>query len=297
MSLGQLFAKPSRVVLLHYHIFKNAGSTIDFALKQNFGHRLAYLHGNRFDSMVSNSALLDFLTKNLDVAAVSSHHLRPPAPVVPSIRFLEILVVREPLDRLCSIYDFYRRTDQLADPLAGLAKKLELGPYVRALRDKYPHLLRSPQLNFIANQGKAIPDSDDFARGVSLIRNVAILGTTEMLAEALTIAEFALRRELNKLDFSYMSQNVTRDHRGQPARERLQQACAADFFVEVCEAVQFDAELHCLANAEIRRRFQALPDRQKRLEDFQSRCRQHERNAEMIIAASNHPDDFVRFIN
>src|SRR5581483_6833001 len=120
MSLGQLFAKPSRVVLLHYHIFKNAGSTIDFALKQNFGDRLAYLHGDRFDSMVSDAEVVEFVSRNPAIAAISSHHLRPPAPAAPSIRFLEILIVREPLDRLCSIYDFYRRTDQLADPLAGL---------------------------------------------------------------------------------------------------------------------------------------------------------------------------------
>src|SRR5579864_3124537 len=105
MSLGQLFGKPSRVVLLHYHIFKNAGTTIDFVLRQNFGDKLVYLHGDSFNSVVSDVEMLDFLNKNPGIAAISSHHMRPPSPACTSFRFLEIIILREPQDRLCSIYD------------------------------------------------------------------------------------------------------------------------------------------------------------------------------------------------
>ncbi len=37
--------QPRRRVILHYHIFKNAGSTIDFILARNFGHRLGFYEG------------------------------------------------------------------------------------------------------------------------------------------------------------------------------------------------------------------------------------------------------------
>ncbi len=297
MSLGQLFGKPSRVVLLHYHIFKNAGTTIDFVLRQNFGDKLVYLHGDKFDSFVSDAEILDFVRSNPAVAAISSHHMRPPSPDSREVKFLAIIILREPLDRLCSIYDFYRRSDQDADPLSTIARNTDIAEFIRALREGYPHLLQNPQLNFVANQGRSLPTPDDLARGVALITNTAILGTTELLSEALAAAECGLRRESGKLDLSYMSQNVTMDRPRAPAAERLRDACGAEFYNEICHAVELDAELHRRATEEVRRRVQQIADREKRLENFRARCRQHQRNAEMIIAASHHPYDFVRFLS
>jgi hypothetical protein len=197
---------------------------------------------------------------------------------------------------LCSIYDFYRVSDQAGDPLCALARRLKLGDFIRALRDEYPHLVHAPQLNFIANQGKAIPIAGDLSRGVSLIAKIAILGTTELLLESLASAEFRLRPEVGKLDFSYMSQNVSRNRPRTPAHERLREACGPGFYEEIRQALQLDAELHRHATTEVQRRLGAVSNRQKRLEDFRARCRRHERNAEMIIAASNHPHDFLRFL-
>lgn len=295
--LGRLFGKKKRPVVLHFHIFKNAGTTIDFILKQNFGKRLVHLHGDRFDSSLSNPEVLTFLEQHPDVAAISSHHLRPPKPASEDFTFLDVIVLREPLDRLCSIYDFYGRSDQQNDPLTKPAKSMQLGEFIRFLESEYPHLVKNPQLNFVANGGGAIPNAQDLQRGTSLAMQAAILGVTELMDQCLVTAEFALGEELGKIDFSYLSQNVTLDRGRKAASDRLREACGEKFYNEICEAHALDSELHRCATEEANRRFRAIPDRERRLADFRARCQQHERNAEMITAASNHPHNFVKYLS
>src|SRR5437879_150768 len=50
-----------RQVILLYHIFKNAGSTVESILKNNFRARLARFESDDYNSTVSNEALLEFL--------------------------------------------------------------------------------------------------------------------------------------------------------------------------------------------------------------------------------------------
>jgi hypothetical protein len=52
-----------RHVILHYHIFKNAGSTVRSILEQNFGPRFASVESEHPDDVVSHDALLRFLER------------------------------------------------------------------------------------------------------------------------------------------------------------------------------------------------------------------------------------------
>ena len=64
-----------RVVILHGHMFKNAGSTFDWALNKNFGK--AFID-HRDDAALlkgGGAYLSDFLNSNPEVKAFSSHHL------------------------------------------------------------------------------------------------------------------------------------------------------------------------------------------------------------------------------
>ena len=65
-------------MILHYHILKNAGSTIYSILERNFGNRLASLESGHFNSTVTNEVVLDFMKRHPKIQAVSSHRLLPP---------------------------------------------------------------------------------------------------------------------------------------------------------------------------------------------------------------------------
>src|SRR5260370_39020588 len=89
-----------RQVILHYHIFKNAGTTVEPILKNNFRARFARFDSDDYNSTVSNESLLEFLAVHSDVVAITSHHLRPPKPLDDHFVVHDILFLRHPVARL-----------------------------------------------------------------------------------------------------------------------------------------------------------------------------------------------------
>ena len=295
MSLGQLFGKPSRVVLLHYHIFKNAGTTIDFVLRRNFGKVLVHLHGNTFDSVISDAELFDFLSRHPDVVAVSSHHLRPPKPSSESTTFLDILVFRHPIDRLRSMYDFYREATAGDDPLGVEAKRRTQRSFLELLVAEYPHLVSSAQVNYTANRGGKIPDEADCERACTIARQATVVGAVDQFDLAMVVAEHRLREFFPSMDFTYVLQNISRGRR-KSMQQRLrafEKACGLHLYGSLLELNAFDFRLVDTARTELRHRFEQLSAGESHLRDFKDRLSR----AEMIIAASSHPEDFVRFLS
>lgn len=100
--------KPIRYVLVHYHIFKNAGSTIEYVLQRAFGNRFRAVHGPQPDSVLFGVDLARFLAKNPEVTAVSSHHLKYPLPVLPRTQIFDCCFLRDPIQRLWSMHKYLR---------------------------------------------------------------------------------------------------------------------------------------------------------------------------------------------
>ena len=119
-------------LLLHYHLFKNAGSSVDEMLRQNFGSRWveAEFHGSGQRSNVAHVEA--FLRSRGDLLAFSSHTALLPLPELDGRRVLPILFIRHPIDRLKSAYTFERK--QNADTFgARLARTADFAGYIREL--------------------------------------------------------------------------------------------------------------------------------------------------------------------
>ena len=95
-----------RPVLVHYHIFKNAGTSVDVALQRSFGSRWTTFEGSHARDVQTSGQLGRFLQDRPEVCAVSSHLARPPLPF-PGCR--PIAFLRHPLLRARSVYEFVRR--------------------------------------------------------------------------------------------------------------------------------------------------------------------------------------------
>ena len=93
-------------VLLHYHIYKNAGSSIDGILQESLGARWSAFEGSTEAHTVSPQEMAAFLLQRPDLVAVSSHRARPPLPG-PHVH--PIVLLRHPIDRARSVYHFARR--------------------------------------------------------------------------------------------------------------------------------------------------------------------------------------------
>jgi len=126
---------------MHYHIFKNAGTTIEWVLANNFRRQFARLDGKDRFFIITQYELLELLKTRPDIRAISTHTLFPPKPNIEGLHIHDLVLVRHPLDRLMSMYDFYHRANDKSDPLGEAARKLEPERFFAFLIQKYPHLI------------------------------------------------------------------------------------------------------------------------------------------------------------
>lgn len=97
-----------RSLIFHYHLFKNAGTSVDELLRRNFGAQWAAreFHINRRDNA---SAVTEFIRNNRHLRAISSHTALLPVPSIEGILIFPIIFIRHPIDRLRSAYEFERK--------------------------------------------------------------------------------------------------------------------------------------------------------------------------------------------
>ncbi|MBE7211033.1 MAG: sulfotransferase family 2 domain-containing protein [Gluconacetobacter diazotrophicus] len=90
-------------VIVHYHIFKNAGTSVDAALRAAFGEAWEPFEGMHAHDIQPARELAGFLRARPRLRAVSSHLARPPLPFR---RCHPIVFLRHPLLRAASVYRF-----------------------------------------------------------------------------------------------------------------------------------------------------------------------------------------------
>jgi len=287
---------PERHVIIHYHIFKNAGSTLAAALERNFGPTFASWDGNEFNAQISGAELLDFLREHRHILAVTSHHLRPPKPSSESFVFHDVLVLRHPVDRIRSMYDFYHEALATDDPLTQEAKRLNQRAFFEFLITDYPHLVTNSQINYVANRGGKIPDEADCERACRMVREASVVGVADQFDICMAVAEHRLREFYPGLDLSYVSENVTRGRR-KNTKERLhefEKQCGADLYAKLVQLNQLDFKLADTARDEALSRLKKLPANDAYLANFKERVKKRKAKSPFTFS-TDHPGDFSFF--
>jgi hypothetical protein len=278
----RLSGPPQRFVVVHYHIFKNAGSTVGSILEREFRQGFVTLHGPADSSTIDAATLKEFITNHPDISAISSHHLRYPKPVIPTGVIFDCCYIRHPLERLQSCYTYFKKINS-SDPLSRLAQYHGPIAFLSKLLDDSPHLVSNVQVTFLANGGVFTRPADhaDLERAAGIFREMALPGLVAKFDESLVAAEYFLKPAFPNLTLEYVPQNVSRPIGG-PVEERqesLRNAWGADLYETLVRLNRMDLELFRFAEREIMRRFSLVPQAEEKLADFRSRCpyrtRQH----------------------
>jgi hypothetical protein len=268
-----------RHVLVHVHLFKNAGSTVDWALARSFGTRFATVDRREDPSNVyTPEEVTSFIRENLEMDACSSHQFRPPLPRRWRIRLYPIAFVRHPIDRAFSVYNFERRQGDDASG-ANRAQALTVDAYLRWWFD---HTRNGLVNNFhISCFGRDTPGerAESQEGAVALARRrwaaLAVGGVVERFDESLTLAEFRLGKRFPALDLAYISQNVGRA-RTESLEERVERECAGlpeETRALLWERNREDLAFYRWAEQRLDDQIGAIPDFDQRLADFRGRCR------------------------
>lgn len=249
-----------RFVILHYHILKNAGMSIESILHRSFGSRFSSIDTQDREGHITEDALLEHLRVNPLLQAVSSHQIRYPVPCVPGFLFFDVCFLRDPLDRIRSMYDYFREKPAEGDAVSDFANRLPLGECVARLIEEMPWYIQDAQVNLLANGiANDIPEPGDFDRAVSRMLRTSFLGVVDRFKESLAAAEHFLRPVFPTLDCTMETENVSANQAGS-----LREACQPAVYAELCRITAGDRKLAELAREEVGRRFRAASAKSNR---------------------------------
>jgi hypothetical protein len=253
-----------RLVILHYHIFKNAGSTIEDILDHSFGERFANVDTPAGEGLISNPDLVRFFDARPDLRAFSSHQVRHPLPEAPGYLFFDICFLRDPIDRIRSIYTYFRQKPNLADPLSDLANRTALGDFIAGMIQDYPLFVKNVQVNLLACGGDSDePQPRDLDLATERMLATSFLGVVDCFDQSVAAGAHALRCAFPELDCGRPAVNVSDGLHGTVASRtvKLRQACSPEVYEELLRLNSLDRELVERARAEVLRRSQQIPPR------------------------------------
>jgi hypothetical protein len=222
-------ARSRRGVIIHYHLFKNAGTSVDAILRRNFGEHWA---SQEYPPRSDGEAAREFLVANPHIAALSSHTLLLPPPEIPDAEIIPVIFIRHPLDRMKSAYLFER--EQRADTVGvRLARENDFPGYLRA-RMAIPgdRSCRNFQTHRLAMAEPADGDTE-LARALRAFGRLPFVGSVEAFDPSLAELERLVKPWFPEFRVFQARENVSRPPR--PIEERVA-ALKAELGDELFEA-------------------------------------------------------------
>lgn len=120
-----------KTIILHYHLFKNAGTSLDAAFKANFSESKREWVTKEFpgERTKNREEVKQWIIDNPQAKCFSSHTAIFPVPVIDGIKIIPVIFFRHPIDRIASAYSFEKK--QGGDGFgATLARNTNLSGYI-----------------------------------------------------------------------------------------------------------------------------------------------------------------------
>lgn len=165
-----------RTVYLHYHLFKNAGTSLDAILKAHFKERWLT---DEFSPEGGNNTphVEEWIRTTPEGVVYSTHTALGPLPQVDGVQVIPLILLRDPVKRIVSAYKFERQ-QQVDNWGANLAKSTDLAGYVRTrLANKNDRQCRNFQTHRLASlQPGEAPEIQRAIAGLEQIHDQGLVG-------------------------------------------------------------------------------------------------------------------------
>ena len=203
-------ARQRRPVLIHYHIFKNAGTSFEWALRQGLRGGVRILDTSSHDGFVSARDIAAYLQHNPKTKVIMSHQAAPPPPRLRGREVLTSILIRDPIARIRSIYAFERSQPEDIDPTRK-AKELDFKRYVEWRLEATPRMFCDFQVHFCCRRGATIdaaPNVNDLDQAILALDAINIVGTVERYEEWLALAQSVLANYYPSISLIASRQNA-----------------------------------------------------------------------------------------
>ncbi|MGR5322976.1 hypothetical protein ACP3VW_03595 [Vibrio sp. DNB22_17_1] len=194
-----------KTIILHYHLFKNAGTSLDAAFKENFSEEKGEWVTKEFPANPTQNReqLKQWIIDNPQAKCFSSHTAIFPVPQIDGIKIIPVIFFRHPIDRIASAYSFEKK--QGGDGFGPtLARNTDLKGYIetrlsfrpdRQCRDFHCHRLST-----------MYPAMSENNASLKAILELPFIGLVEKYSDSLSELEDILKQA----GFSEISLNVER---------------------------------------------------------------------------------------
>lgn len=265
-----------RPVLLHAHLFKNAGSTIDWALRRSFGRSFAEYADDRAMQRGGMPCLMQFLARNVKTRVLSSHCMPIEPSAAPGSNLFWIVMLRDPLDRIGSVYTFDALKRSRHALRARMAAETDIRGYVQwALSPDAPTVIKNFQTRYLAGaRSRSIGVGREHLRAALDVLSAerVAFGMVERFDESMVVFEERLRPVFPEIDLSYVVRNYRRDGLLEKRKTALQRELGDDLYQRAVADNVYDIELHNWLSEEHRLLTRELPDFDAKLAEFRARC-------------------------
>jgi hypothetical protein len=191
-----------RNVILHYHLFKNAGTSLDETFRANFKAGEWVTREFPSNPHKNRSELQSWIASEVNARCFSSHTAMLPPPKVEGVNVFPVVFLRHPIDRVASVYEFERK--QGADTFGSvLARNSDLSRYVEVrLSEVHDHQCRNFHVHRLAAMYPGNHGSE-LERAIKAAENLPFVGVVSRFDQSLNTLESALQ------DFGFKGLTLT----------------------------------------------------------------------------------------
>lgn len=261
VAFGASPASGPRRVIVHYHLFKNGGSSIERMLREGFGEAWTSFDREASGARICADELVELLSERPELRALSSHQLVPPVPAG-DIEILPVVFLRDPLARVRSAWLFeWQKQGGLNEPRGSLAEYVE-----SKLEHSDVNVIANFQVSRLSHADPSCPrqsfhrdDRDALARACRLIDSLPFFGLVERFGESLELMRPILARDFPDLPLVEHRENVLQRNgaRVDPAA-RLREELGAELYDALLLRNVLDLQLYAHACGSFEARLAAL---------------------------------------
>ena len=199
-----------RKIILHYHFFKNAGTSLDTTFKENFKDDEWVTAEFPAQPIKNREQVVKWILNNPQAKCFSSHTAILPPPQLEGIKVLPVIFLRHPIDRIASAYAFEAKQEGSSFG-AVLARNTTMLGYIEArLALLHDRQCRNFQMHRLATMFDE-KQGDEFTRAKKAIETLPFIGVVEEFSQSLGRLEVMLKKEgFKDIKIRGIEKNVSR---------------------------------------------------------------------------------------
>ena len=197
------------IIVAHYHLFKNAGTSVDLVLSRNFGARWQKIEFKKNFLQSNFNLVQDWLSCNSGISAFSSHTAMFPIPTVANISLIPIVFLRHPIARIWSVYKFERKHKKILNQSIKLAQEHDFAGYLNYQLDQPKNRSARNFQTYRFSWLNAQSNLSEFERALTGLNSLPIVGIVEDFNLSMKYYERAISQYYPSFQFKPVHKNIT----------------------------------------------------------------------------------------